>query len=215
MKLFLSSAGLSNNLLVRAFNDLVGLPNEEIKIAFIPTAANVVEGDKDWLINDYKNLKAQNYFVDIVDISAVPEKVWRPRLETSNVLFFGGGNTYHLMHCVEASGLQKILPELLETRIYAGISAGSCMAGPTINNSVQNLFDEKYELEIKNGLNFVDFQIVTHLNSSYFPKIRDEFLTGASNDLTEAVYAIDDNSAVMVNGEELKVVSDGVWKKYN
>ncbi len=215
MKLFLSSAGLSNNLLVRAFNDLVGLPNEEIKIAFIPTAANVVEGDKDWLINDYKNLKAQNYFVDIVDISAVPEKVWRPRLETSNVLFFGGGNTYHLMHCVEASGLQKILPELLETRIYAGISAGSCMAGPTINNSVQNLFDEKYELEIKNGLNFVDFQIVTHLNSSYFPKIRDEFLTSASNDLTEAVYAIDDNSAVMVNGEELKVVSDGVWKKYN
>lgn len=215
MKLFLSSAGLSNNMLVKAFNDLVGLPNEEIKIAFIPTAANVEEGDKDWLINDYKNLKAQNYSVDIVDISAVPEKIWRPRLETATVLFFGGGNTFHLMHWIENSGLQKILPELLETRVYAGISAGSCVAGPTIYNSVQNLFGEKYELELKNGLNLVGFQIIPHLNSDYFPKIREEYLEDASKDLAESVYAIDDNSAVVVNGNKLEVVSEGVWKKYN
>jgi dipeptidase E len=215
MKLFLSSAGLSNNLLVKAFNALVGLPNEEIKVAFVPTAANVEEGDKDWLIKDYKNLKAQNYSVDIVDISAVPEKIWRPRLEAANVLFFGGGNTFHLMHWIEKSGLQKILPELLETRAYAGISAGSCVAGPTIYNSVQNLFGEKYELEIKNGLSLVDFQIIPHLNSDYFPKIRDEFLVSESKELTECVYAIDDNSAVVVNGNKLEVVSQGVWKKYN
>ncbi len=215
MKLFLTSAGLNNNLLVKAFNDLVGLSNEEIKIAFVPTAANVEEGDKDWLINDYKNLKAQNYTVDIVDISAVPEKIWRPRLEASNVLFFGGGNTFHLIHWIEISGLQKILPELLETKVYAGISAGSCVAGPTVNNSVLDLFGEKNELEIKNGLSLVDFQLIPHLNSDFFPKIRDEYLIDASKDLIEPVYAIDDNSAVVVNGDKLEVVSQSVWKKYN
>ena len=48
------------------------IPKEKIKIAFIPTAANVEEGDKGWLIDDYSNLKKQNYeSIDIVDISAV------------------------------------------------------------------------------------------------------------------------------------------------
>lgn len=215
MKLFLTSAGLSNDTLVKAFNTLVGLPNEKIHIAFIPTAANVEEGDKDWLINDYSNLKRQNYIVDIVDISALPKKTWLPRLEEANVIFVGGGNTFHLMHWFEKSGLKELLPELIKTRVYAGISAGSCIAGPTIYNSVQNLFGEKYDLEVKNGMNLVNLQIIPHLNSPYFTKIREENLEEASKDLAEPVYAIDDNSSVIVNNDKIEVISEGKWKKFN
>ena len=113
------------------------------------------------------------------------------------------------------SGLQDELTILLKTKIYGGISAGSCVAGPTIYNSVQNLFGEKYELEIKDGLNLVDFQIVPHLNSLYFEKIRIENLAETSKELVEAVYAIDDNSAVVVNDNKVEVISEGVWKKFN
>lgn len=215
MRLFLSSAGLSNEKLVGVFEGLVGLPKEQIKVAFIPTAANVEEGDKDWLINDYVNLKKAGYIVDIVDISAIPIEVWKPRLEAANVLFLGGGNTFHLMHWVEKSGLKDLLPELLKTKVYAGISAGSCIAGPTIYNSVQNLFGEKYDLKIDKGLGLVNFQLIPHLNSEYFSKIRVEHLEVASRDLTEPVYAVDDNSAVVVNGDKIEVVSEGEWKKFN
>ena len=215
MRLFLSSAGLINPTLVNAFNKLVGIPNEKIHIAFIPTAANVETGDKDWLINDYTNLKKQNYIVDIVDISALPKKIWLPRIKDANVIFVGGGNTFHLMYWFEKSGLKELLPELIKTRVYAGISAGSCITGPTIYNSVQNLFGEKYELKIKKGLNLVNLQIIPHLNSPYFTKIREENLEVASKDLTEPVYAIDDDSAVIVDGDKIEIVSEGKWKKFN
>jgi dipeptidase E len=216
MKLFLSSAGISNKTLAKAFINLVGLKKDKIKVAFIPTASNIEEGDKGWLINDYSNLKNLGLgSVDIVDISAVSEKIWKPRLEEANVLFFGGGNTFHLMHWVKKSGLEKLLPKLLKTRVYAGISAGSCIAGHTIYNSVQNLFGEKYDLKIENGLGLVDFQFIPHLNSPYFKKIRVKDLEAASKDLTEPVYALDDNSAIIVDGKKVEVISTGKWKKFN
>lgn len=215
MKLFLTSAGLSNQKLVKTFEGLVGLSGDKVKIAFIPTAANVEEGDKDWLIGDYSNLKKQGYIVDIVDISAIDRDIWQPRLDEANVLFLGGGNTFHLMHWVEKSGLKDLLPKYLENKVYAGISAGSCIAGPTIYNSVQNLFGEKYDLKIEKGLGLVNFQFIPHLNSDFFPKIREEYLKEAAKDLTESVYAIDDNSAVVVNNEKIDIVTEGKWAKFN
>lgn len=216
MKLLLTSAGLSNKSIINAFNKLVGLPKAKIHISFIPTAANVEEGNKDWLIDDYINLKREGYgCIDIVDISALDPKVWKPRLEASNVLLFGGGNTFHLMHWVKKSGLEKILPKLLETRVYVGISAGGCIAGPTIYNSVQNLFDETYTLLIKEGLGLVNFQFVPHLNSLYFKKIRIKNLGEAAKKIKEPVYVVDDNSAIQVVDNKITPISEGIWKKFN
>ena len=216
MKLFLTSAGLSNQKLSNAFISLTGLTKDKIKIAFIPTASNVEEGDKGWLIDDYINLKKQGFeSIDIVDISAVSRDIWKPRLEEANSLFLGGGNTFHLMNWVDKSGLKKLLPELLKTRVYAGISAGSCIAGPTIYNSVQNLFGEKYELKIEKGLGLVDFQFIPHLNSPNFKKIRVKNLEAASKDLTEPVYALDDNSVIVIDGEKIDIISTGNWSKFN
>lgn len=216
MKLLLTSAGLSNKSIIKAFNNLVGLTNKKIHIAFIPTAANVEEGNKDWLIDDINNLKKQGYgSVDIVDISAIGPNIWKPRLKASNVIFFGGGNTFHLMHWVHKSGLDKQLPELLKTRVYAGISAGGCIAGPTIYNSVQNLFDEKYELMIKEGLGLVNFQFVPHLNSPYFKKIRIKYLEKAAKKVKEPVFVVDDNSAIQIVDNKVTPISEGIWKKIN
>ena len=215
MKLLLTSAGLSNQSIVNALEKLLGKSTRGVKLAFIPTAANVEPGDKSWMIADLNNYLKAGFEVDIVDISAISKDIWLPRLQETDVIFLGGGNTSHLMHWLKKSGLQDELTILLKTKIYGGISAGSCVAGPTIYNSVQNLFGEKYELEIKDGLNLVDFQIVPHLNSLYFEKIRIENLAETSKELVEAVYAIDDNSAVVVNDNKVEVISEGVWKKFN
>lgn len=215
MKLFLTSAGLSNPSISNALEDLLEKPAKGVRLAFIPTAANVEPGDKSWMIDDLNNFRKAGFEVDIVDISAVSKDIWLSRLQEAEVLFLGGGNTFHLMHWVKQSGLQKELPTLLKTRIYAGISAGSCIAGPTIYNPAQNLFGEKYELEIKEGLGLVNFQFIPHLNSPYFDKIREENLREASKDLTEPVYALDDNSALKIIDGNVEVISEGVWKKFN
>lgn len=217
MKLFLTSAGLTNKSLVDAFENLVGLSGNKVKIAFIPTAANVEDGDKDWLINDYSNLKKQGYGVDIVDMSALPKEIWLPRLEQANVIFVGGGNTFYLMSWLKKSGLDEILPELLKTRVYAGVSAGSMV--PTVNlrmSSSQKSFSEKvFTLENDKGLGFVNFHIRPHLNSNLFPRLRAKYIKEIAKKIPEPVYAIDDNSAIMVNSDKIEVVSEGKWKKYN
>jgi len=146
MKLLLTSGGITNKSIAKALFELVGKKPEETTLAFIPTAANVGSSDKGWLIDDLYNLKQQNLkSIDIVDISALPEKVWLPRLEAADILFFSGGDTSHLMNWLEKSGLAKLLPDLLKTRVYAGISAGSIVAAPSLalSSKDKQLYYEK------------------------------------------------------------------------
>lgn len=215
MKLLLTSAGITNTSIALALEKLLGKSPHDVRLAFVPTAANVESGDKHWLIDDYLHCREAGFNVDIVDISAVPQDVWLPRLEAAEVIFFGGGNTFHLMNWFIQSGLQDILPDLLKTRVYVGISAGSCVTGPTIYNSVQNLFGDTYALKINNGLGLVNFQFIPHLNSPYFDQIRKDTVEKAAKELNECVYVVDDNSAVLVNGDEVEVISEGKWFMFN
>lgn len=215
MKLLLTSAGLSNKSIVKALEKLVGKSLKGVKLAFVPTAANVEPGSKSWMIEDFNNCQNVGLEVDIVDISAVDQKIWLSRLEEAEVLLFGGGNTFHLMHWMKESGLEKELLKLLEKRVYMGISAGSCMAGPSVFNSVQNLFGEQYDLKVEDGLHLVNFQFIPHLNSPHFANIRKENLEQAAKDLVEPVYALDDESAIVIDGDQFEVVSEGEWYSLN
>ncbi len=107
------------------------------------------------------------------------------------------------------------MPELLKTRVWIGASAGSCVLCPTISNSCQDLFDENVSGYPRDGLNFVDFQFIPHLNNNYFPKIKFENLKNASKNLLEIdgkkLYIVDDNGAISVSDNIIKVVSEGKW----
>ena len=94
MKFLLTSNGLSNQKIADALFALVEKKPSETSVAFIPTAMNIGEGDKDWFVDDLVNIKNQNLaLLDVVDISALPIEVWKPRLEKVDVLFFSGGKS--------------------------------------------------------------------------------------------------------------------------
>ncbi|MGV8142697.1 MAG: Type 1 glutamine amidotransferase-like domain-containing protein [Candidatus Pacearchaeota archaeon] len=210
MKLLLTSAGLKNKSLQNALKDLVN--EKEIRIAFIPTAANLEDPDKDWLITDFVNCKKLG-LVDIVDISAIPKSIWLPKLQWANVIVVGGGDTVYLIESIIKSGLDKELPSLLKNRIYVGISAGSIVTGKKISGSSTFLFDG----ETKNaplGLNFVDFYIRPHFNSPYFPKVIDSNLKKLSKEFDGSLYALDDDSALQYIDGKITIISEGTWKKY-
>jgi dipeptidase E len=219
MKLLLTSGGLLNKSMRDALLELVGKSAEQFSIAFIPTAANVEGGDKGWLVNDlfiFKNLNPK--MLDIVDISAVAKDIWQPRLEAADVLVFGGGNTFHLMHHIRESGLAELLPELLKTRLYVGISAGSMVAAPKLlPPGIQLLYypDETGEYQEEKGLGFVDFNIRPHLNSLNFPKVRDKNLQELAKQVSETMYAIDDETAISVINGQVKIITEGEYKVYN
>jgi len=209
MKLMLSSSGIDNASLQNALRNLV---KEEIKIAFIPTAANIKVGNKDWLIKDLNNC-AKVRQVDIVDISALEKDKWLPRLELANVIFMGGGDSAYLMSWIVKSGLIDELPRLLKNRIYVGISAGSIVLSKNLSASRAFIYGDGKKAEIL-GLGYVDFYVRPHLNSSHFPNDRDEILKKLASKFDSDLYAIDDNSAIIYDNGKLKVISEGKWIKY-
>jgi dipeptidase E len=218
MRLLLTSSGLANNSIANALFELTGKKPSETTVVFIPTASNVESGDKDWLIKDLINLKKQNFrSIEITDISAADEKIWKPSLERAEVLFFEGGNTYHLMRWLNKSGLTKLLPELLKEKVYVGVSAGSMVASPDLALKIsQELYEEDMlETEELKGLNIVDFYFLPHLNSEWFKKLKQENIEKVGRKISRTIYALDDNSALKIADGGIEVISEGKWLVIN
>jgi dipeptidase E len=205
MKLLLTSGGLRNQAIVNALIDLAGKPAAELKVAFIPTAMNVEAGDKRWAIAELVRLQDMGVGqIDIVDVSAMPQDVWLPRLEQSDVLFVNGGNTTHLMTCFNNSGLADAMPDLLKTRVYVGASAGSYVATPDLR------FNSDNSGVVLEGLGLVDFGVQAHYKSPNFPIAQTkEAALERVKGCPYAVYVLDDQMAVKVDGDHVEVVGDG------
>ena len=161
------------------------------------------------------NLKKQNFkSIEITDISAVDESVWKPKLEKADVLFFEGGYTYHLMKWLNKSSLAKMLLELLKNKVYVGVSAGSMVTNKKLVFKISQItYREhlKYLDKVKemSGLNFVDFYFLPHLNSH--KELKENFIRRILKGMSEKIYALDDNSALKIIDEKIEVISKGKW----
>jgi dipeptidase E len=217
MKLLLSSNGFANKAIADTLFEMVGKKPEDTSLVFIPTASNIETGDKDWFIDDLINIKKQNFkSVAITDISAVPENIWRPQLEEADVLFFEGGNTYHLMNWINKSGLIKLLPDMLKTKVYMGLSAGSMVTGPDLNlRRSKAIYGEEAEKEPMAGLGFIDFYFLPHLNNPYFAPRIEANLKEAMKEITKKTYVLDDQSALSVINGKVKIVGGGEYLEFN
>lgn len=228
MKLLLTSGGLTNKSIIAALKKLAEKPFKDLNAVFIPTAANAEEGDKWWLIEDLVNAQKLRFKkLDIVDIAALKSEETKKRLEEADVIFVGGGNSFYLSYWMQKSGLFDLLPELLKTRIYVGISAGSMAVTNSLRVSSQaleksqQLFDEEYNESGIRGessaktAQLVDFVIRPHLNSKWFPSIRLPYLSEIAKQLPVVMYAIDDQTAISVVNEKVEIISEGKWKKFD
>ena len=164
MKLLLTSAGITNDSIAKSLQKLLNKPPLECRVGFIPTAANVEEGNKDWFINQFTNLQKYGFnWIDIIDISA-PLIDWKRRLEEVDVIFVSGGNTFYLLDQIRKTGFDLWLKENIEKKVYVGASAGTIVTTPTIGVSSSAPADPNIS-EIKNleGLKLVDFEISPHV----------------------------------------------------
>lgn len=211
MKLLLTSGGLCNPTLVKAFIELVGKPIDTIKVAFIPTAMNTEPGDKCWTISQMTRLQEIGIAtLDIVDVSAIPREMWLPRLEESDVIFVNGGNTTHLMKCFNESGLTNELPKLLESRVYIGASAGSYVATPDTRMNSDNT------KKVLPGLHLVEFGLQAHYKREQFPfaKTYDD-VKERVNGCPYTIYALDDEMAVKIDGNKFTILGEGEYAEFN
>ena len=212
MKLLLTSGGIRNSKLADALKELVGKTPSDTKIAFIPTAANVEEGNKDWFVNQFLMLWRYGYsWIDVVDPSAANVNDWKERLAAADVIFVSGGNTFHLLEQARSSGLMDWLKENIESKVYVGSSAGSIIATPTIAvGGVQQVDRNINNLQDLEGLGFVNFEFMPHALRMFSEQIMQEYAKSSKY----PVYAADDTTAVKVVDGKAEVVSEVYWRLY-
>ena len=218
MRLLLTSSGITNKSIEKALLELLEKPFEKSHLVFVPTAANVEKGDKTWLVNDMNNFRKLGFAsFDVIDISVVSKDIWLPSFRKADVLVFGGGNVKYLSDWIKKLDLKDTLTELLETKVYVGISAGSMVTAKNVSfSSASILYYEKTgNLKKHKGLGFIDFELWPHLNSSWFPKVTLNFLEKLAKDTSNTFYAIDDNTAIKVVNQKISIISEGEWKKFN
>ena len=212
MKFLLTSAGIKNDYIAQALSELAGKPLNKISFLFVPTAANVEVGNKDWLINDIINFQKQNFkSIDIVDIVAVPPENWKPRFESANVICFGGGNEQYLAKMFRELGIKDFLNKILEEKVYMGISAGSMVAGQFLFRELLQIVypEDKLDENLEPPLGFVNLYFIPHLNSEWFTHIRKEVLENLKDKLDKPLYALDDEMALKVKNNQIEIVGKG------
>ncbi len=121
------------------------------------------------------------------------------------------------MRWLNKSGLAKLLPELLKDKVYVGVSAGSMVTNPNLALKLSQVVYEEDMLETEEleGLNFVDFYFLPHLNSEWFKKMRKENIEKAGKEIIKPIYALDDNSALKIIDNKIEVISEGEWLIFN
>ena len=216
MKLVLTSGGISNKGIEKELINIVGKDLKNLKLLFCTTASNYEGGVmNDWLVKDLICLDKLGFKIDVCDINGANKEHLLPRFEWADILYFEGGNTQWLRNCIKNSGLEEHLVKLLETRIWVGASAGSCVLSPTVDNPVCDIFDDNVEGYPADGLNLVNFQFIPHFNNKDFPKVSEENIRRVSEKLTKAdgekVYVLDDNSAIFIDNGTMKIISEGNW----
>jgi len=210
-KMILASWGFHAPETIEKCVEFVGKPKSEINFAVINEAYAVERGGHRWVI-DGLNSVANNFggVIDIIDLLSLSLDEVVERVNAADVIFVLGGNTDYLMKIFQETGFDKVLPKLLETKVYVGSSAGSMVVGQRPGNSASLYRETEYVNEL---LGICDFSILPHLHSPFFDKKdlpgssdRDDWVIEESREVDYPVYAVSDKAAVVVGGGEVYMI---------
>lgn len=207
MKIILCSEGFSTKEIIDKCVELVGKPKESISVAVINEAYAVEDNNLRWVFDNLNKVK-DNFGgnLELVNLLALDTKTIKESLQKTDVIFVLGGHTDYLMSVFNKSGLSAVLPELLQTKVYVGSSAGSMVLGNRLSEKAyEKIYNEKNTYGVNKYLGFVDIAIMPHLDSPHFPN-RKETLMEAVKDHAGVVYGLRDDSAVVVDGNDISTI---------
>jgi len=203
-KLFLASS--ASNTLIK-FVESLNCPTSDLKVAFVPTAGHLYEDN--WFIEKDRNaLINLGFNVEDINLENKNKSQLINEMNGIDIVFVAGGNTFYLLQEVMKSEFNEIIISFVEKGgMYIGSSAGSLLAGPSIELA-QNIDDQNDAPELKSydSLGLVDFVVMPHYDDEDFKDKIDSNLEKFSNYKYEII-KITDREAVLVEGDGFKIVS--------
>jgi dipeptidase E len=161
-RLILTSSGLESKKLKDEFLKIIKKPIENNKLMLVAGARTkeelfYVNESLNELIQlgiPKKNIK----FINISKDDSINDKNF-------DVVYVCGGNTYYILDRLRKTGLDKLIKKLVnKSVIYIGVSAGSILAGKSIQIAGWGSEGDPNNVKIKdlNGFNFTNIAIFPH-----------------------------------------------------
>ena len=209
MKLFLYSFAFTlSDEQTKAFASLTGKNIEDISLALIDNAADVVPDSAEWVKETHKILEAKGFKTEVVNLNDWQDNKTglREKLSSKDAIWVNAGNTYHLRWIMKQTGADEIITELVKQgKVYAGWSAGAIVAGPTLQH-IEFMEDASVVPEvISDGLGLADVVVVPHMDNQDFAdaaKKTNEALVAAGY----STQPLTDSQALVIDGDSRRIV---------
>lgn len=208
MKLFLSSLSV-NEVTAPVLSELVGESLSECTFLLCENAADVYDEDhKDFVYETRKTLQSFGIKLDYLDLREYRTNLsgLRSVVESYDVLWFGGGNTYYLRWIMKDIGFDTIAKDMVDGGVvYGGGSAGAIVA--TSDLRFYDIVDDSNQSpeHLTIGLGLTDVALVPHWGTKSIEQelaeIRDQFIAIGK----ETICLTDSQAVVIVDGTKLVV----------
>ena len=177
----------------------------EMKVAFVPTAADPYEA-KPWLVADRQKLVDLGFNVVDIPLKDQTKESLESVLNSVDLIFVGGGNTFYLLDQARKSGFADLAPKIVEKGvIYVGSSAGSYLVCPSIEAGGWKNQDKNFVgLKDLEGLSLVPFILFAHYKFEYNDLLKTEIPRTKYE-----VKILNDNQAILVLGDKYQLVGKG------
>jgi dipeptidase E len=202
MKLLLTSAGLTTERIRQEFIKLLPKVPGECMALVVSLVRN--EDEKFFADLNRKQL-IDSGLGNCLDFDLAQSSFNPKLLDEVEVVFVCGGNTFEIMNRMRETSLADALiqPVRDERLIYAGSSAGSIIAGPSIAIAGWGSTADSNEIDLKNlkGLSFIEISIYPHFEESLRAEI-DQF----KNMVSYPVQELTNDMALLVNNDKIEIV---------
>jgi dipeptidase E len=220
--MLLTSNGLYNDTVREAFVELLGRPIAHTRLIVVIDAILPFAGDKSRLIEHLTHLRGLGFAeMDVVSLFAGPAARVEARLRSADAILGYGGSNIWLAHAWRSTGLDRVLRELLDEKVYVGWSAGSMIFSRLHAAAVRALDDDEPQVfEVQDpapAVPLFDWFVLGHLGADYFPECTDEWAAGVATRMGGPTWFLDDESAVLVRDPDRDpdVVSSGHWLRFD
>jgi peptidase E len=200
MKLLLTSAGLTNKILADFF--VSSLPKTPGACSALMVAYAQNQGEHDYAEALKNELLSTG--IGAIELFNLQEDRLGYR-ESPDVIYVCGGNTFAMLHRMRLTGTDQFIRSSVEERgsVYVGVSAGSIMAGPSIEIAGWGSEGDENAIGLKDlaGFGFTEVLVFPHFKSRLQREI-DDFRGITAYPVVE----LTDEQAVLVDDRGYRVI---------
>ncbi len=221
--LLTSNGVLDHGPVQTRFRELVGRPLAECRTIVLLDAMLPFSGDKSKMLDHVTRYQALGWEqMDVATLLSGPRSLVEQRLRAADVILAYGGSNHWLAHAWRQSGLVPVLRELLDEKVYVGMSAGSMIFSRLHQAAVEALDDQEevkmLQLDaVAPAVPLLDWFLVPHLGAEFLPHSTDEWAAKIAPRFGGPVWFLDDCSALLVTDQNAKpqVVSSTHWLHFD